>query len=558
MRSSAPAPARPKSLPLLLLLLLLLLAAAATRVAGSDEAALLAFAAGGDPLQHLNGWGGPSGGAPCAGDSWTSLSSGWYGVVCDAAGGRVTGASLSWGYDRGLAGDVAALAPLGELRLLDLSHHRAVHGNVAALAALAELRHLNLLGTSVRGSLSSLVALSQLGATWTAPHSIVYSGGPHLAQSLVHGPVAPLRALPGVGNAWGDEITHFSPCAAYHAACGGHGLALAAGAAVAAGQDECECCEGSPLARDAATGGCTDPLCPGVECGAGGRCYQGVCECHSGFQGPRCATHTGSVDAAALLSFAADGDTQNRTISWTGSPEPCASGSWDDDDSGWVAVMCDQVGGRVTYVSPSGSPRGRPGSLGGNVGELSPLVGLRWLSLSGNKAVHGDIATLSVLTELRFLGLDGTSVHGEVGVLRSCSRLGESWAEPRTGLVRSGALFLKQLGPPAVYGHVAPLRALPGLGAVWGLGQWDVSPCSTYSCTAGGRQLTPIRDPPADEIAGRDECACCTGPTVTQRDTTDGSCPDSKPPPARGSRPADGCMLWLWLPLLGALTFWMH
>ena len=518
-------------------------------VAAEDQTALLAFKAGGDPMGHLApGWvEGGAAGAPCAGDSWTSLSSGWYGIMCDAMGGRVTCVSLSWGHDRGLQGSIASLAALAELQVLDLSYHSLVQGNIASLAALAKLRHLNLVDTAVSGDLASLASLSELGASVTFANGVTYANGPYLALSFVHGStasVAALRALPAVGPEWGREITHYNPCTAYHAVCESHGLASVVGAAAVVGQDECECCAASPLQRDAVSGVCVDSLCARTnncttaQGGSGGKCYRGLCECHSGFQGQWCETHIGSVDALALLSFVAgaSGDIQNRTSSWTDSSEPCAPESWDDRDTGWRAVMCDRPGGRVTFIELSRNSR-TSGSLGGLVEDLSPLTELRYVSLSGNLAVHGNVAALRVLLELRFLGLDGTSVHGEVGSLATCSHLGESWVEPR-GFIRSGGLLLAQTGTPAVYGVVAQLRALPGLGAEWGSGDWHFSSCSTYSCTSGGRELTMVKEPPPADIAGRDECACCTGPTVTIRDATDGSCPNSKPAPARSTRPS--------------------
>ena len=512
-------------------------------ITAQEQTALLEFKAAGDPFNHLSpGWDAAVG-APCAGDSWASLFSGWYGIMCDAVGGSVTCVSLSWGHDRGLSGDVGMLAVLAELRVLDLSYHSSIRGNIASLAVLAELRHLNLLGTSVSGDLGSLASLSELGASWTGPDTLIYTHGPYLARSLVHGSSSALdalRALPAVGSAWGQEITHYSPCTAYYPVCEAHGLASAVGAAAIAGQDECECCAGSSLQRDATTRMCVDLQCVGTHncSGSGGKCYRGLCECHAGFQGQQCESHTGSVDAIALLAFALGGgrDMQNRTDTWTRNSEPCAPDSWDDRGAGWAAVICDRPGGRVTFLGLSRTSRAL-GSLGGLVEDLSPLTELRYLSLSGNFDVHGNVAALRVLLELRFLGLDGTSVHGEVGSLATCTHLGENWVDP-WGVVHSGRLLLAQTGVPAVYGSVIPLRALPGITAEWGSGDWDFSSCREYSCTSGGRALTPLREPLPADLAGRDECACCTMPTVTVRDATDGSCPNSKPAPARSSRPS--------------------
>ena len=73
------------------------LADGSTRVsaaaAAADQAALLRFEAGGDdPAGTLQGWGRAPGssGEPCTTASWNVRDSGWHGVMCDGAQGRVT------------------------------------------------------------------------------------------------------------------------------------------------------------------------------------------------------------------------------------------------------------------------------------------------------------------------------------------------------------------------------------------------------------------------------------------------------------------------------------
>eukprot|EP01046_Picozoa_sp_COSAG06_P048984 COSAG06_NODE_7435_length_2505_cov_8.077722_3_plen_187_part_01 len=137
-----------------------------------DQQALLSFKAGGDAAsQHkLQSWGAESEPCGAAGwntrGSWSAGSGGWYGLVCDGVGGRVTVVSLS---NSGIAGDVGALAPLGELRGLSLGNNRGVVGDVGRLGSLAELRTLRLDYTSVHGEVGALAGLGHLGERWRAP-----------------------------------------------------------------------------------------------------------------------------------------------------------------------------------------------------------------------------------------------------------------------------------------------------------------------------------------------------------------------------------------------------
>eukprot|EP01046_Picozoa_sp_COSAG06_P066160 COSAG06_NODE_16566_length_993_cov_2.368009_1_plen_245_part_00 len=231
----------------------------ATGSAAADKEALLDFKAGGDDASQstLRSWGAES--EPCGAAGWNTMGSesrgsgGWYGVMCDGVGGRVTVVDLG-GYQLRIAGDVGALAPLGELRVLILSGNRGVVGDVGRLGSLAELRSLWLSGTSVHGEVGALAGLGHLGERWTAPDGRTWSGGLTLAWSSVWGPVSSVRLVGGLGSGWSD----FSACSGYYGAssCERSGLSLVAEASSVAGVDECACCVGSVLERDAVSGGC--------------------------------------------------------------------------------------------------------------------------------------------------------------------------------------------------------------------------------------------------------------------------------------------------------------
>jgi hypothetical protein len=185
--------------------------------------------------------------------------------MCDGVGGRVTVVNLDY-YGSSIVGDVGALAPLGELRLLFLRGNRGVVGDVGRLGSLAELRTLWLYGTSVHGEVGALAGLGHLGERWWAPDGSTYSGsGLRLAGSSVWGPVSSVRLVGGLGSGWGSGSSDFSACSGYSSGCERSGLSLVANGSSVAGADECACCVGSALERDAVSGGCTvsgaHPLC---------------------------------------------------------------------------------------------------------------------------------------------------------------------------------------------------------------------------------------------------------------------------------------------------------
>jgi hypothetical protein len=246
----------------------------ATGSAAADKEALLDFKAGGDAAsQHkLRSWGAES--EPCGAAGWNTRGSasggsgGWYGVMCDGVGGRVTVVYL--GYSS-IVGDVGALAPLGELRVLGLGGNRGVVGDVGRLGSLAELRALQLDGTSVHGEVGALAGLGHLGERWTRPDGRTYSGGLTLARSSVWGPVSSVRLVGGLGSGWGSVWSEFSACSGYYGAssCERSGLSLVAEASSVAGTDECACCVGSVLERDVESGGCVGAA---LRCGCAGCC----------------------------------------------------------------------------------------------------------------------------------------------------------------------------------------------------------------------------------------------------------------------------------------------
>ena len=201
---------------------------------------------------------------PCDRNSDTAHA-GWTGVMCGSPLGRVVWLSLGF---RGLRGDIASFAPLGMLQHLGVTcDHDAIYGDVGALATLTELRTLVLRScTGVSGSIRSLRPLSNLGGRYTNvpgddPWGDPYtgqSGELFLAETGVYGPVAELRAIPGLGSEWGASGTHaefqFSKCADY--SCSSTGLEHVGQAQATAGTDQCACCGDHSQGHDEATGAC--------------------------------------------------------------------------------------------------------------------------------------------------------------------------------------------------------------------------------------------------------------------------------------------------------------
>ena len=77
---------------------------------------------------------------------------------------------------------------------------------------------------------------------------------------------------------------------------------------------------------------------------------------------------------------------------------------------------------------------------------------------------------------------------------------------------------------------------MPALGEEWGGGENGFTPCSRFDCSAGGTLTVASRwgDPPAADVAGRDECACCASASI--RDLITGVCEATKPAPAGAIR----------------------
>jgi hypothetical protein len=202
---------------------------------------------------------------------------------------------------------------------------------------------------------------------------------------------------------------------------------------------------------------------------------------------------------------------------WDAGAEPCAAGGWDDEDSGYVGVLCDRAGGRVVYVD------GSHAGLGCDAALFAPLGALRWLALEQNAALHGDVASLGGLVELRYLGLSDTAVHGAPGSLVGLRHLGEQVTTTVPGY--SGLTGVLHLARTRVAGPVAALQALPGLGSSWGSweGQglgYDFTGCDDY----GAASLdTCDLVAGASGVAGQDDCACCAE-SVEVRDQATGCC----------------------------------
>ena len=185
----------------------------------------------------LNSWNAAT--EPCGG-GWNISNRGWLGVMCNVYDGRVVSVTL---YNTDLRGELLPFfGRLGALLSLALTNNRALSGNVADLAGATELRFLQMVDCHlVRGEVGSLASLKHLGGEFTLPHDGGTSiGGLYLARTGVHGPVAGLRALPGLGADWGPDCDHsercrlfasatYTPCSAF----GGDWWARQAGPSVA-------------------------------------------------------------------------------------------------------------------------------------------------------------------------------------------------------------------------------------------------------------------------------------------------------------------------------------
>eukprot|EP01045_Picozoa_sp_COSAG04_P028291 COSAG04_NODE_4353_length_2141_cov_1.486288_4_plen_177_part_01 len=126
--------------------------------------------------------------------------------------------SLFRDRDTGVGGELLPFfGRLGALVYLDLSRNAALRGDVADLAGATELRTLNLHDCPlVVGEAAALAALVHLGGNYTSGEYTSY-GDLFLRGSGVHGPVAALRALPGLGADWGPDRStlDFTPCSAF-------------------------------------------------------------------------------------------------------------------------------------------------------------------------------------------------------------------------------------------------------------------------------------------------------------------------------------------------------
>ena len=174
---------------------------------------------------------------PCGGwldgNGWDDLSSGWIGVVCQARGereaGRIVSVDLYW---TDVGGELLPFfGRLGALRALALGGNPALSGALEDLADAPELRSLHLWECPlVRGNVAALEELVHLGGEYTVPgvicgNSPTCNGRLSLANTGVHGAVAALRALPGLGEEWGSISYQFSACSTFRG-CDAAGLAL--------------------------------------------------------------------------------------------------------------------------------------------------------------------------------------------------------------------------------------------------------------------------------------------------------------------------------------------
>ena len=175
----------------------------------------------------------------CALDSWTAETDpcsgqGWIGVECGASD-RVVGVHLNGhnedtgggeehtglGAQTSVGGELFPyFGRLGALEFLVLPDNWSLSGNVADLTGLTELRYLHLSGCPwVVGDIATLAALTNLGGVEGHGHTTserdYNDNGLYLTGTAVHGSVAPLRALPGLGPEWGNFWVDFQPCSSF-------------------------------------------------------------------------------------------------------------------------------------------------------------------------------------------------------------------------------------------------------------------------------------------------------------------------------------------------------
>ena len=237
---------------------------------------------------------------------------------------------------------------------------------------------------------------------------------------------------------------------------------------------------------------------------------------------PPTSPGSGATDKAALLAAKTD---SNDLVGWVADSEPC-EGGWDD-------VQCHNAtssGRVVSVIIGSGALTSTV-----DVAAFASLPALMRLSLQGNSVVEGDISSLASLVDLRWLDVRQTSVYGLISSLTSLRHIGECWAPfddwpavpdspcalPFAEL--EGALLLAETN---VYGTVNVLQALPGLGTSWNYKRTGAfTPCwneerGDYSCDTEP-EMAPLRG--GWTIAGRDDCACCSGSSAC-RDYATGAC----------------------------------
>lgn len=185
------------------------------------------------------------------------------------------------------------------------------------------------------------------------------------------------------------------------------------------------------------------------QCGQHGQCNnESQCICDDGYISEAFTTgDTGckNGDLAALVSFNYPGSDPRGILATTWR---CAHGSypcsypcdsiaemptWNDPQVGFVGIMCNELGGRVTFfnVYPAIARMQPPTcDLLANIDPLAGLPFLETLSLDGCTNVHGNIEVLGSLHQLRYLNLRDTSVYGAVESLSSLSHLGQFYRAP--------------------------------------------------------------------------------------------------------------------------------